>query len=388
MTIGDAWLHHSWLRDSAQVSRYRSLDGLRGVAALVVVVHHCLLTSVVLAGTYRGAGATGWGLSEILSRTPLHLFWDGTGSVLVFFVLSGFVLALAFTESGGPRWANYYARRLPRLYLPVWAALVLAVGLAALVPRLVSSGQSWWINAHAAHTTIKMVAGDAALISNPSLLDSPLWSLRWEVAFSALLPVYVWAAIRWRGLPVLKFIAALLLVGLGSKTGHASLLYLPVFALGVILAAERDRVAAVTSRFGVRGWSVIGACAVLMLTMDSMVGSIPEWVTRPLRSAGAALIVVVFLGCRSVATFAVRPLVQWLGRISFSLYLVHEPLVVTAARLLPGANAFEILVLVLPTALLVAAAFHRWVEAPSQAVSRWMGTREARPSEFWLTSPT
>jgi peptidoglycan/LPS O-acetylase OafA/YrhL len=365
------------------VSRYRSLDGLRGLAALTVVIHHCLLTSVVLAATYRGGSATGWGLSEFLSRTPLHLIWDGTGAVLVFFVLSGFVLTLAFTQPVTPRWANYYARRLPRLYLPVWAALVLAVALAALVPRLVAGDQSWWINAHAANTTLSMVARDAALLFDPSLLDSPLWSLRWELTFSLLLPLYIWIAVTLRGGAWLKIVAALLLVGIGSKTGHASLLYLPVFALGVVLAAERGRLAAATARFGPGSWWGIAVIAALLMSADSMFVALPEWIARPLRTAAAALIVVVFLGCRSVAAFAGRRSIQWLGRISFSLYLVHEPIVVTADRLLPGANALEILVIGLPVSLLVAAAFYRLVERPSLALSRWMGKREERPSQFW-----
>jgi peptidoglycan/LPS O-acetylase OafA/YrhL len=369
------------------VSRYRSLDGLRGLAALVVVVHHCLLTSVVLAASYRGGVSSGWGISEILTRTPVHLIWDGTGAVLVFFVLSGFVLTLAFTKPAAPRWANYYARRFPRLYLPVWAALALAVALAALVPRVVTTGQSWWINAHAANTTISMVAKDSSLLFNPSLLDSPLWSLRWEVAFSALLPLYIWVAVKWRRFAWLKVFATLVLIGIGSKTGHASLLYLPVFALGVVLAAERARIGAATARLSSRSWWAIAAAAVLLMSVDTTVGGIPEWITRPLRSAGAVLIVLLFLGCRRIAVFAGRRSIQWLGRISFSLYLVHEPIVVTAARLLPGVNAGELLLVVLPVSLLVAAGFYRLVEVPSLAVSRWMGKVEARPSQFWVTSP-
>ena len=369
------------------MSRYRSLDGLRGLAALVVVVHHCLLTSVVLAASYRGAPTTGWGSAQLLIRTPLHLLWDGPGAVLVFFVLSGFVLTLAFTKSETPRWANYYARRFPRLYLPVWATLVFAVGLALLVPRLVTTGQSWWINAHATPPTVSMVAKDAGLYTDPSLLDSPLWSLRWEIAFSGLLPLYIWVAVKWRSFSWLKIIAMLVLIGLGSKTGHASLLYLPVFGLGVVLAAERTRVSALTSRFGTFGWCAVAGVSVGLLSLDSMVASIPEWLTRPMRSAGAGLLVLVFLGWGAAARFARRRWPLWLGGISFSLYLVHEPIVVTAARLLPGANAPEILLLVLPVSLLVAAAFYRLVEVPSLQVSRWMGRAEERPSRFWATEP-
>jgi peptidoglycan/LPS O-acetylase OafA/YrhL len=43
----------------------------------------------------------------------------------VFFVLSGFVLTLPFL-SGRPIWPAYYARRLIRLFLPVWASILLA----------------------------------------------------------------------------------------------------------------------------------------------------------------------------------------------------------------------------------------------------------------------
>jgi peptidoglycan/LPS O-acetylase OafA/YrhL len=252
-----------------------------------------------------------------------------------------------------------------------------------LVPRVVAGDQSWWINAHAANTTLGMVGRDAALLFNSSLLDSPLWSLRWEVTFSLLLPLYVWIAVTWRGGSWLKILAALLLVGIGSKTGHASLLYLPVFALGVVLAAKRGRIAAAMTSLGTGIWWGIAVAAALLMSVDSMFVRAPEWITRPLRSAAAGLIVVIFLGCRSAAAFACHRSIQWLGRISFSLYLVHEPIVVTADRLLPGANVLEILVIAVPISLLVAAAFHRLLERPSLAVSRWMGRLEDRPIQFW-----
>jgi peptidoglycan/LPS O-acetylase OafA/YrhL len=370
------------------MTRYRSLDGLRGLAALVVVVHHCLLVSPVLAASYRGSAPSGWSVATVLTRTPVHVLWDGTGAVLVFFVLSGFVLTLAFTGSAKPgerRWANYYARRIPRLYVPVWAALALAIGIVAIVPRVATANQSWWVNAHASSVTASSVAKDGSLMWNASLLDSPLWSLRWELAFSLLLPLYVFAAVRWRRLSAPKVVAALVLIGVGSWSGHASLLYLPVFLLGSIVAAERERLARFTSRRGVVFWWAVAVVAVALLSVETMVTGVPEWLTRPLRSAAAALIVVTFLGCRRVARAAGDRRVQWLGLISFSLYLVHEPLAVSIAQLLPG-DAPAVLLLTIPLSLLLASAFYRLVERPALRLSRWMGRLEARPSTFWLPS--
>ncbi len=109
------------------------------------------------------------------------------------------------------------------------------------------------------------------------------------------------------------------------------------------------------------------------MTGDWMVGPLHEWISRPMRSAGALLIVFLFLYCRPVASWAGRRSLQWLGRISFSLYLIHEPIVVSLDRLLPGDNPWEVLLIALPLSLLVAAGFYRLVEAPSLRVARWAG---------------
>ncbi|HEV7949025.1 MAG TPA: acyltransferase family protein, partial [Glaciihabitans sp.] len=69
---------------SAPATRLNSLDGLRGIAALVVVFYHLSL----VARPFLDTGHTGdvwWWLTE----TPLKVFTLGTESVLVFFVLSG-----------------------------------------------------------------------------------------------------------------------------------------------------------------------------------------------------------------------------------------------------------------------------------------------------------
>ncbi len=368
------------------MARLRSLDGLRGIAALVVVIHHCLLLSPVLAGSYREAPVEGWGLDRLLTRTPLHLLWDGTGAVLVFFVLSGYVLTLAATRSGRDGWSAYYVKRLPRLYLPVWAGLAFAVVLAELVPRVIADGQSWWLNAHAQTVTPSLVAGDASLLKNASLIDSPLWSLRWELWFSLLLPGYIWLAVHAHRLVCVQAAGLLGLIGLGSWSGHASLLYLPVFGFGVLLAAHRDSLTAALARIGRAGWVVIGCLAVAMLTAGFTVGPDAEWVDRPLRSVGACFMVLLFLGCPGIARYASGRVPQWLGAVSFSLYLVHEPIAVSVAMLLhptDSLGAYVVLAISLPLSMIVAAAFLRWVERPSLEIGRRLARREARGPGMW-----
>jgi peptidoglycan/LPS O-acetylase OafA/YrhL len=64
--------------------RLRSLDGLRGLAALIVVIHHSLLVVPGLAAPYFGQ-STQSSIQELLAYSPLHLLWAGTEAVFLFF---------------------------------------------------------------------------------------------------------------------------------------------------------------------------------------------------------------------------------------------------------------------------------------------------------------
>ena len=228
----------------ADAARVRSLDGLRGVAALVVVVHHALQVDPVLARVQAAESAAGEsGLVWALTHTPLHLLWAGEEAVLVFFVLSGFVLTLPATRRS-VRWREYYPRRLVRLYLPVWGSLLLAVAVKAVLPSADGPGHSAWVSERAA-VRLDEVWHDAPLVAGTGLLNSPLWSLRWEVLFSLALPLYVLALRRRSGRRAWLDVAVLVsLIGAGTLVGSPWLRYLPVFGLGVVLAFHHDRLAA------------------------------------------------------------------------------------------------------------------------------------------------
>src|SRR5690606_29781570 len=92
--------HHT--RPAAHTGpRVTSLDGLRGIAATVVFIEHFMLTIPVFsdvfmqsASTANPAALTPASLAWWLSYTPLHIIWQGTGAVYIFFILSGYVLTL------------------------------------------------------------------------------------------------------------------------------------------------------------------------------------------------------------------------------------------------------------------------------------------------------
>lgn len=175
--------------------RITSLDGVRGVAAMVVLVHHTMLVMPSLAAPYYQAHATSsvtW-----LIYSPVHIFWAGGEAVFVFFVLSGFALTYPVVTRPKFDWLAYYPARLVRLYIPVIASVIIAAVFLLAVPRIGMTSTSRWMLNHVEALTPRGFFGDATLTA-PDLMNSPLWSLKWEVLFSLALPLYVWIAFTLR----------------------------------------------------------------------------------------------------------------------------------------------------------------------------------------------
>jgi peptidoglycan/LPS O-acetylase OafA/YrhL len=367
--------------------RVRALDGLRGLAALVVLEHHTLLAAVPwLAGPYDNGplparGSFYW----LLTYTPLHIFWAGPEFVVVFFVLSGFVLSLPVARGGRLRISAYYPARFMRLYLPVWGALLAAALLHVAVSHSAVGGASWWLNEHAHPLTLRALRADALLGRKAGDwgFTAVLWSLHWEVLFSALLPLLLVVAVRMRSWSVP--LAALCFVALfehntGGRSTDEYLLELPPFLLGMSLAFEHERLAGLARRLRRRTVGnvalqlALGAACVCGLTADWW---LPAGVqTAPLVALGACLTLGAALVVGPFARLLLSPPLRWSGRRAFSIYLVHEPIVVALAFALGGRPApLPFAALATALSLAGAALFFRLVEAPSHRLARGWATR-------------
>jgi peptidoglycan/LPS O-acetylase OafA/YrhL len=363
--------------------RLHGLDGVRGVAAGMVVAHHLALCGGWLSDPFATQPKVASGFERAMTYTPLHLLWAGGEAVFVFFVLSGYVLA--HTDFSTPRrTAGFVGKRFVRLYVPAAAAVAAGTLLHVLVPRRAGEADSWlrW-HGDAIAWSDPLRAATLVISDAGTQIDSVLWSLHWEVLFSALLPIVAACmalAIGRRAPYVATAMCACVALSIYQSSGV--LFYVPMFLLGTLAALNAEAIESAVDRWRRRiPDGLLGAGALilggLLLTVRWTVS--PEKVVHvhPVQQAlagveqmlvvlGACLIVLAAVHLRSVRRlFEVQPL-QHLGSRSFSLYLVHEPIVVSVAQHVdPQHRPLQFIVASLVVVGLATEVFYRLVERPS-----------------------
>jgi peptidoglycan/LPS O-acetylase OafA/YrhL len=284
-----------------------------------------------------------------------RLLFEGRIGLVLFFVLSGFLLFRPFLR-GGVSLRSYFTRRFARIVPAYWVALV---GAALL---LWGGGGTPGIRLpDASSLGLFAVFGQNYSAATVMQLNPVTWTLCVEVAFYLVLPL-----IARRSLLPLLVVGGLAWnlfvhdVGGGQVMAKALPAYLPYFAVGMAVAA----------------WPVRSRLPVFAITGVGLVVANGVWhsvaaprVVNPLLAVVADLPAAVGFGL-VVAACAGGGL-AWLGRLSwvgvrsYGLYLWHVPLILFLRRLdvLP-LSFVPALLMVVPLALGVAALSWRFVERP------------------------
>jgi peptidoglycan/LPS O-acetylase OafA/YrhL len=342
--------------------RFLLIDALRGLAALAVVLFH--------AREGRHIDALAAAMPGFLRAIVGH----GDLGVQVFFVLSGFVIAHSMSRHQVTVGyvGRFMLRRSIRLDPPYWGSMALAVLFGLLSARFVA-GKSYPLPG-ARDLLVHVFYGQDLLGVRP--LNTIYWTLCLEIQFYLVFSLLMLVAARLRGRLSLEraFYAVMLPAAVVADLWppQARLfgldgLFLPhwhLFIAGVLVwwAALRpgDRVA---RGLAAANLSVLLALAIARAEASLLVGVV-----------AAALILVAALREKLGVWLSARSL-QWLGAISYSLYLTHNAITGAAFRVgyrLTGRSlGTEALwaVLVVAICLGFAYLFHRAIERPSLALS-------------------
>jgi peptidoglycan/LPS O-acetylase OafA/YrhL len=351
--------------------RVAGLDGLRGLCALYVLLFHCW------AYTFRGFPRY---------RGPEWLSWLGFGrlAVVMFLVVSGFSLATAAARNGWRLGSlGRYARRRSWRILPAYAAaLAFSLVIAWTVVR----------QPHSAEPTSESVVVYALLLQDLIAAPTPngaFWSIGVEALLYGVLPLLVLLCRRIGPAAMLAVVTLpVVVIGFavfdGSPPQGDNWLaphLVPAFAAGVVAAG----VVAADDRFHRKPWALLSVLAatpvgILVLYQGSrwMVGHY-YWVDLAVAPAMTLLLLAIVSGRPAplIRLLDSRPLKQ-LGAFSYSLYLIHLPIVVVVTqklvipRLGRGTASFTVTT-VLAGGLSLAGAwlFARVFESPFQRHRSW-----------------
>ena len=367
--------------------RLAGLDGVRGLAALFVVVNHVFLRA------FPGYP---------VDKAPFWAAWFiyGRFAVVVFIVLSGFSLALSPARHG---WrldgvSRFARRRAWRILPPYWAALVFSLAVAWLLVRPPGQGVPG----------SSSVLVNGLLVQNLVAAPSPnraFWSIAVEAQLYVLFPLLL-LMVRRRGAILMVAAVTLVVAMVGIVGPHVS--HLDVFVIQsapelAALFAVGILAAGIVGASGRRrswpwAWLALAAAAPVLVTIwwQGSVWTLDHlfWVDLTLGPAVACLLAALATGRPApLLRLLDAPPMRNLGLSSYSLYLTHGPIVVVvyelvvAGRVRQGTPAFLVtLALVLPMTILFARAFAAVFETPFRRHRSWASLRR-RPDRSVVPKP-
>ncbi len=333
--------------------RIVALDALRGLAAVVVVLHHFRYAFYM--------DPPRWFLRPLFAGGP---------AVALFFVLSGYVLSIPYWRGSQPVYSKYFIRRVCRIYLPYACAVLVAVaaGQHMLFAQLPLS--PWFYFTWHTAFTPQLVAKQLLTMATSPAINTALWSLRYEMEMSLIFPAVCFVLLRMGGPLSCITAAAILKAGYivwghnhsaGSYMLGATLIYGSQFVFGAVLSLEHERIADVYAACS-RWVKLLALCAIVYGFYTS---------TRPILIPFAACGVLILSQHSRIRTVLESKIPEYLGRISYSLYLVHGTVLFATLILLFGKiPLFWVFTVYLCMSLLFSHAFCLLIEEPTMNLGK------------------
>lgn len=392
--------------------RIEQLDSIRGLAALSVFLSHIILVKTQLF--------------TLTMRSPFRLFVNGHAAVMLFFILSGFVLSLPFLTNEKIQYLPYIIKRIFRIYIPYLIAISIAMLASVLFFQdRIASLSEWFNRTWMVWPTINLIVEHIVMIGNvhSNDFDNVIWSLIHEMRISLIFPFVVLLVKRSSSKQIIFICLMLSAIAVLNNRFHFqtanglqttyfdTVHYISIFILGSWLAKHSDLLVSRFNRLSVTSkWILFSSCFILFNFSASIVSDVLTLsILRPFdliieeygEALGAIGFIVIAMGSIKAAKFLkIRP-IAFLGKISYSLYLYHLIILIVCVHLLYGEIPL-VANLILSSILGIFVSFLAWflIENPCTKVgrtlalkftkyqlnkSRWLPRQESRENVDELT---
>ncbi|MCE0497221.1 MAG: acyltransferase [Methylacidiphilales bacterium] len=385
-------------------ARLLHLDGLRGLAALFVVIAHFfnLFDYALIDGLPKDSLV---GIEPWIARSPLNIIFGGGVMVQIFFVLSGYVLVRSFMENSS--FLGALSRRYIRLALPIFVGCLAAWLLNILglnfAPKILALRHSPWLTGIYDTGLPRQDIGEVLsqafyrvlfTVTNTWKMDGPLWTMAIEFSSSVLLIIFcrllkskkvdAYAILFVFTLFTWGYYQFYILCGswlfLFEKKGYLFEIipwkvFIPLCLLAVLYASQPIAKAVfVYNIFSFQESHFIEYGSPNIFCFEACDR------TALFHGFGALLILFLVNGSPLLKIFLSR--FVFLGKISFPLYLIHQPLLFATAGIslyvFNITNSWLISMLVLAPIYFCIVFYSSWliylhVEKPAVAFSKRVG---------------
>ncbi len=349
--------------------RFHSLNSLRGIAAFIVVLNHAFISVAFEFFT----------TNETFQNNPIYNLFNARLAVLFFFILSGFVLSLAYISGNNLRYRAYIIRRFCRIYIPFMVITLLTVGLYYVITKTFSEPNLEWSLWNEV-LTADIIAQHFFMTNKTVMLNPPLWTLMIEMKVVMIFPLLAYLVIKNPTVTLvtscaISYVSALAFISIDeydnfyTASSHISsilmlIYYLQFFVLGIFLAVKKE---VIIKSLGLIPGAVHCFVIIVLLAIPHAQIKHDFLLLEIGYGIFTAYVIMLAIKYERFEKLLLTQPIKWLGRVSYSLYLIHVPILWGAFYILNDlVSTPYILGTALIITLILSEIVYRTIEKPAQ----------------------
>ncbi|WP_367888501.1 acyltransferase family protein [Bacillus wiedmannii] len=319
--------------------RIKELDSIRGLAALTVVFgHFCLMLP---------------SLPNSIKFSPLRILWAGGEAVIVFYVLSGFVLSMALYHSKTNYW-GYLIKRFVRIYIPYYFWIIITFALFILFSSYEVVGlRDWFYDRWQGSITKLDIINHFVLLNNffTENYNPVIWSLAQEMRISIVFPFLFLLFYKQSWKKTILFALSFSFISVflnmlhigkaeGFYNGYADTLHFTsMFMVGMLLFKHQEKLIYSYRNMKKINKGFLIALGVILYLYSILIYGISRNDTTFLLKdwgvvMGVSIFIIMAMSNLKVKAFLNKSVFVYLGEISYSIYLCHFPIMMVLFKLL------------------------------------------------------